>query len=694
MTISNQTNLATFNGDGVSTLFPFPVYFLLNLHIKVTLILVSSGLRTLLTEGVDYTLIGAGNQLGGQVTMTVAPSSLYQLEIKRTVTLTQGDNYVVGGDLPAETIEKDFDYAMMVAQQLDQRLSVIESSGVGLGINIVNLAGSGVGMFASQVGNVYNFKKIVGFGGVTITDAGTEVDISITGALQAANNLSDVAAQQTALDTLTNVAAATNEWVLTKNTADGHAVFKPATAGLIPPGNTYQALRADGTWAAELKDAGASGFLGLGSALVISDTAFAPGLWINQKGANADSRLWRMTAANSGGNSQFGLFACTDAGGPSSVFTVARAAGVPTIMTLMPSAGRVVAFAITDDGVTSLQVGGSMRFDGASRVLSADTVNATLANRFAFQDSTLNAETDFNIVPNGTSVIAQVGVHGAASLTNAAFGRLRILSTDVRLDSGHNGGGTTLPLILSIDGNAKFRVNTAGRVLINEPTDDTTSALQLAGSMNFFSTGARIRGDFSNATLSSRLAFQTNVAGGNTSITMIPNGASHTANFRCYNNSDLTQPLAYGHFQCDGTNGVAIDSNVLNGGTQQPIVLSIATVTKVSIDINGNTSFFGATADKSNSTQVPLTGFAITIPNNCGSLTLNPAGLLATGTITMPATPIDQQRVEIASTQTVTTLTVSPNAGQTISGAPTTITAATPFGFRYVLSLTKWVRAE
>ncbi len=49
--------------------------------------------------------------------------------------------------------------------------------------------------------------------------------------LQSANNLSDLASRQTALDTLTNVAAATNEYVLTKDTATGNAIFKAATGG-------------------------------------------------------------------------------------------------------------------------------------------------------------------------------------------------------------------------------------------------------------------------------------------------------------------------------------------------------------------------------------------------------------------------------------------------------------------------------
>ena len=49
--------------------------------------------------------------------------------------------------------------------------------------------------------------------------------------LKIASNLSDVNSQQTALNNITNVASATNEYVLTKDTVTGNALFKPASGG-------------------------------------------------------------------------------------------------------------------------------------------------------------------------------------------------------------------------------------------------------------------------------------------------------------------------------------------------------------------------------------------------------------------------------------------------------------------------------
>ncbi len=123
----------------------------------------------------------------------------------------------------------------------------------------------------------------------------------------------------------------------------------------------------------------------------------------------------------------------------------------------------------------------------------------------------------------------------------------------------------------------------------------------------------------------------------------------------------------------------------LTGVETAPVVQSAATV--------------GATVDQIKtyvntpvgSYQVPSTGFTITIASGIAFLNLAPAGTLLAGTINMPAVPVDGQVIEIASTQTITTLTVSGN-GSTILNAPTTITAGTGFSYRYRATGTTWYR--
>lgn len=90
--------------------------------------------------------------------------------------------------------------------------------------------------------------------------------------------------------------------------------------------------------------------------------------------------------------------------------------------------------------------------------------------------------------------------------------------------------------------------------------------------------------------------------------------------------------------------------------------------------------------------QAPLTGFSITVANSVGSLLLQPAGVLATGTIIMPSSPYDGQRFTASSSTAITALTVSAAAGHTILNAPTTLAAGGFFTYQYVTSSRTWYR--
>lgn len=89
---------------------------------------------------------------------------------------------------------------------------------------------------------------------------------------------------------------------------------------------------------------------------------------------------------------------------------------------------------------------------------------------------------------------------------------------------------------------------------------------------------------------------------------------------------------------------------------------------------------------------VPLTGFSTTIPNYTNTLILNPAGTLSTGTVIMPALLFDGQLIAITSSQTVSTLTLTPSSGQTIIGSPGTITSTSPIKFIYRAALKTFFR--
>lgn len=86
----------------------------------------------------------------------------------------------------------------------------------------------------------------------------------------------------------------------------------------------------------------------------------------------------------------------------------------------------------------------------------------------------------------------------------------------------------------------------------------------------------------------------------------------------------------------------------------------------------------------------PTTGSTVTV-NNTGyiNLMLNPAGTLATLTVTLPGSPTDGDKVTVASSQIVTGLTMN---GGTIIGALTTMAVGAFASYVYVSDATSWFR--
>jgi hypothetical protein len=144
----------------------------------------------------------------------------------------------------------------------------------------------------------------------------------------------------------------------------------------------------------------------------------------------------------------------------------------------------------------------------------------------------------------------------------------------------------------------------------------------------------------------------------------------------------------------DGTGTSNTDTNnnqyaaTFAGGFYRYIGASLAEF----IDITGNHVTKFGRADQSTDFEIPTNGFSLTIGTGVLTLLLDPAGTLATGTITLPPSPINGQEIRVSSSETVTALTVSPNTGQSIKNAPTTLTAGSGFGYIYQSDNTTWYR--
>lgn len=95
---------------------------------------------------------------------------------------------------------------------------------------------------------------------------------------------------------------------------------------------------------------------------------------------------------------------------------------------------------------------------------------------------------------------------------------------------------------------------------------------------------------------------------------------------------------------------------------------------------------------------VVVTAFALTPFDTTMFVYINPAGTLATGTLTLPAHPGDGQRFSFESTQTQTAITVAANTGQTIASyggaALTAGVANTIYTWMYIANQATWVRLQ
>jgi hypothetical protein len=94
---------------------------------------------------------------------------------------------------------------------------------------------------------------------------------------------------------------------------------------------------------------------------------------------------------------------------------------------------------------------------------------------------------------------------------------------------------------------------------------------------------------------------------------------------------------------------------------------------------------------------VPGAGFNITVPTPVSEqqwMLLQPAGVLATGTITLPLNTgvADGTQVLVTTTQVITAFTLALNGAAASFGAPTTLAAGAFFTMRFYQATNSWYR--
>jgi hypothetical protein len=115
----------------------------------------------------------------------------------------------------------------------------------------------------------------------------------------------------------------------------------------------------------------------------------------------------------------------------------------------------------------------------------------------------------------------------------------------------------------------------------------TFTSLTDSGNLTFTGTGNRITGDFSNATVANRLAFQNSVTNAGTNINALPNGTALGSFWNAFGNSDPTN-ASFGQFGTTGGTDVRIASSITGTGTYLPLLFLTGGFERVRVDTSGN----------------------------------------------------------------------------------------------------------
>lgn len=207
---------------------------------------------------------------------------------------------------------------------------------------------------------------------------------------------------------------------------------------------------------------------------------------------------------------------------------------------------------------------------------------------------------------------------------------------------------------------------TGTQTLQNKTLDGTNS---LSGNLRLTGTGARITGDFSNATtIANRVMFQTSTVGGNTIVGAIPNGAGNTASFNAYNASDPTN-ASFAQISLQGADA-RFSSGMQGSGTYLPMTFYTGGSERMRIDTGGNVGIGAVPAASQGSLQsyIPIPGGA---PAASGSTDANQMAAIKGGSIQLSVGAYLSGAVWLQARQSSnfainTDLRLNPNGGNVI----------------------------
>ena len=163
-------------GDGIQTefIYPFPIFKETDLEVYLDEALQTAG----------YSVLGAGETAGGQVTFDVAPSSGVIITLRRRLVIERTSDFAEGGAFHASVINQELDYLVAVTQQNAQDLDralILDPTDAGVSLSFPTKTDRANGTLAFDGDGV----PIAGPGVVEISAAQTNAEIATQAAITA-----------------------------------------------------------------------------------------------------------------------------------------------------------------------------------------------------------------------------------------------------------------------------------------------------------------------------------------------------------------------------------------------------------------------------------------------------------------------------------------------------------------------------
>jgi hypothetical protein len=316
-------------------------------------------------------------------------------------------------------------------------------------------------------------QAVVGYGNPSYpSDANLTLTYTDTNAAQAARALVLNVTSAVSLSTTRELVVPTiqKQYIVQNNTTGGQSITVKTSAGtgITVPNGRKAHLYVNGTDVIYMDD-----FVDINGGTIDGTTI---------GGSSAAAGTFTTLTASS-----IATFAAGSAAAPSITTTGDTNTGI-----FFPAADTI---AFTEGGVEAARFdsSGNLTFSSTAQRITADMSNATVSNRFAFQNSVANAQSIVNFLPNGTGTVSQLQLFNNSTPTNGSFAGLFVNASESRLQSGTQGSGTYLPLTFFTNGSEQARLDTSGNLGLG-----TTAPSNTAG----FSRQLQIEGTTAALTLS------------------------------------------------------------------------------------------------------------------------------------------------------------------------------------------------